>query len=168
MAQNQPPLSDAGLAEIVQSSAAQSRVSLASRQVTAADIVIPLHVEDALVEKRQVQTGVVRVSLTTKSHNRMVEETLLRERVVVERVPVGRVVESVPPVREEGDTTIHSVVEEVLVTERRLVLKEEVWIKRVRTTETHRETVQLREQFATVTRSDAAPAHTANLPTHQP
>jgi hypothetical protein len=38
-------------------------------------------------------------------------------------------------VRQEGDTTIVPVVEEVLVVERRLMLKEEIRIKRVRTTE---------------------------------
>ena len=121
------------------------------------DIVIPLLAEEAVIAKRQVHTGVVRVAVTTASHQRQIEEMLTQERVVVERVPVGRVVESVPPVREEGDTTILSVVEEALVLERRLVLKEEVRITRVRTTQAHRETVQLREQFATVSRSNAVP-----------
>jgi stress response protein YsnF len=43
-------------------------------------------------------------------------------------------------------------VEEVLVVERRLVLKEEVHIRRVRTTERHKEMVMLRYQEAVVTR----------------
>jgi stress response protein YsnF len=63
-------------------------------------------------------------------------------------------VDAVPPVREEGDTTVISIVEEVLVVERRLVLKEEIRLRRVRTTERHRETVTLREQQAVIERSD--------------
>lgn len=45
------------------------------------------------------------------------------------------------------------VVEEVLVVERRLWLKEEVHNRRIRTTEQHHETVQLREQEAVITRT---------------
>ena len=57
-----------------------------------------------------------------------------------------------PEARQEGDTTIIPIVEEVLVVERQLVLKEEVRIRRVRTTEHHKETVKLRYQEAVVTR----------------
>ena len=57
-----------------------------------------------------------------------------------------------PEVRQEGDTTIIPIVEEILVVERRLVLKEEVHIRRVRTTEHHKEAVMLRYQEAVVTR----------------
>jgi len=52
----------------------------------------------------------------------------------------------VPPISQEGDTTIIPVVEEIVVVERRLVLKEEVRIRRVRTKEQHQETVVLRER----------------------
>ena len=57
------------------------------------------------------------------------------------------------PRGEEGDTIILPVVEEVLVVERRLILKEEVRLRRVRTTRRHTETVTVREQVAVVTRS---------------
>ena len=48
--------------------------------------------------------------------------------------------------------TILPVVEEVLVLERRIVLKEEVRICRVEVADTHRETVLLRDETAEVTR----------------
>jgi len=57
-----------------------------------------------------------------------------------------------PAVREEGDTIIVPIVEEVLVIERRLFLKEEVRIRRVRSTERHQESVIIRHQEAVVTR----------------
>ena len=77
------------------------------------------------------------------------------ERFEIERVPVGRTVEAVPPARTEGDLTIMPVVEEIGVVERRLVLKEEIHIRRVRHTERHRETVTLRAQDAVVTPVEA-------------
>ena len=88
------------------------------------------------------------------SHDHLIDEALAHERVVIERVAIGRAIEAIPPVREEGDTTVVSVVEEVLVVERRLVLKEEIRLRRVRTTERHRETVTLREQQAVIERTE--------------
>ena len=114
---------------------------------------LTLHGEKVEVSRRRVETAVVRATLTTHSREQLVEAELNHERVEVERVSVGRTVESAPPVRQEGDTTIFSVVEEVVVVARRLVLKEEVRIRRVQATEHHREMVTLREQEATVTRT---------------
>jgi stress response protein YsnF len=45
--------------------------------------------------------------------------------------------------------------EEVVVIERRLILKEEVRVTRVRSTEHHRERVVLRKQDAVITRTEA-------------
>ena len=60
--------------------------------------------------------------------------------------------EAIPPVRQEGDTTILSVVEETLVIARRLILKEEVHIRRLHVSERHHEAVVLRKQEAVITR----------------
>lgn len=118
-------------------------------------VTLPVLAELLLVSKRRVERARVRVSTTTREREQLVDEELTHERVEVERVPIGRTVDAVPPVREEGDTTILPVVEEVVVIERRLVLKEEIRIRRVRTTERHRETVVLREQDAAITRIEA-------------
>ena len=115
-------------------------------------IVMPLAVEDAVVSKR-VRRTLVRASRTTSNRNKAVEVDLKQEQVVIERVPVGRVVDAMPPVRQEGDVTIMPVVEEELVVVRRLVVKEEVHIRRVQTTVSHAETVVLRQQHVTVTRT---------------
>jgi stress response protein YsnF len=53
------------------------------------------------------------------------------EEVEVERVPVGRRVAAPPPLRREGDQTVIPVVEEVTVVERRLILAEEIRVRRV-------------------------------------
>ncbi|MGI4796133.1 MAG: DUF2382 domain-containing protein [Janthinobacterium lividum] len=118
----------------------------------AESLVMSLAAEDVAVSKRVLRT-LVRASRTTSSRDETVEVDLNQEQVVVERVPVGRVVDAVPPVRQEGDVTIMSVVEEELVVVRRLVLKEEVHLRRVQSTVPHTQTVTLREQHITVTRT---------------
>jgi stress response protein YsnF len=115
--------------------------------------VLELHAEKASVIKR-VRRTLVRVARTTQSRDAIVEENLTRESVVIERVPINRVVDAAPPIRQEGDVTIMSLVEEVVVVERRLVLKEELHLRRVRSVERHSETVALREQHAAVTRTE--------------
>ncbi len=119
------------------------------------ELSIPLHTEQLTIQRRQTVTGVVRVSLQTHTRDQVVDENLASERVEVERVAIGRIVDSIPAVREEGDTTIIPVVEEIVVTEKRLVLKEEIRLTRVRTSNLYRETVTLRDQQANVERIGA-------------
>jgi uncharacterized protein (TIGR02271 family) len=115
-------------------------------------IVVPLLAEDVSIAKQSCTTGCVEVSIVTRQREHLVDEVLACESVEIERVPVGQIVERAPQVREEGDTLIIPVMEEVLVLERRLILKEEVRVRRVRTTRKHQECVQLRRQEATITR----------------
>ncbi len=118
--------------------------------------VLPL-VEEALrVGKRRVETGRVRVSVFTDSEERVVREALRTERAEVERVAVGRELaegEQAPAVRREEDgTVVVPVVEEVLVVERRLVLREEIRLRVVAVEETVEQPVTLRRQRAGVER----------------
>lgn len=113
---------------------------------------IPLHVEELSVSRRQTGGDTLQVSTVTREHERFVDEMLNHERVEIERVPIGRPVDAMPPVRQEGDTTIMSVVEETIVVERHLFLKEEVRIRRLRVSERHQETVVLRKQEAVIAR----------------
>lgn len=112
----------------------------------------PLHAEDLTVSKLQVAGDIVRIRTVTREHEAFVDETLNHERVQIDRIPIGRLVEAIPPVRQEGDTTILSVVEETLVIERRLILKEEIHIRRLHVAERHQEAVVLRKQEAVITR----------------
>jgi len=115
-------------------------------------VVIPLHAEEVSVGKRQVATGRVKVSTLTRAREELVEEILQSERVEVDRVPVGKVITQMPEVRTEDDTMIIPVVEEVVVLQRQLVLKEEVRVRRIRETQNYREHVVLRRQEAVITR----------------
>ena len=117
------------------------------------DALLQLYAEEVSVARRKVERGGVRVRIQTKMREHFVDEVLTHERVEMERVAIGRPVDVAPPVREEGDTTVISVVEGVVVIERRLVLKEEIRLRRVRTTERHRESVMLREQESLIERT---------------
>jgi uncharacterized protein (TIGR02271 family) len=117
-----------------------------------ARMVIPLYAEEMSVTKENRETGRVRITTVTRKREELVDELLARERVEVETVTIGKPIEAIPPVRNEGDTIVVPVVEEILVTERRLVLKEELRIRRVHTTERHQERVTLRRQEASISR----------------
>jgi uncharacterized protein (TIGR02271 family) len=111
--------------------------------------------EDASIERQTVETGKVRVSKVTHTRDHQIDEPLARTNVEVKRVPIGRLIDAVPPVREDAGLTIIPVIEETLVIERRLFLKEEVHIQRLQTTERYQETVKLRHQTAEITRIPA-------------
>jgi stress response protein YsnF len=115
---------------------------------------IPVVEEELAVSKRAVRTGTVRVETTTEEVDDLASAVLESSDVEVVRVAVGREVDQVPGVRTEGDTTIVPVLEEVMVVQKRLVLKEELHIRRRVTAERVEVPVTLRRQSATVTRSD--------------
>jgi len=132
----------------------QSGESVVQPQPAVAEVqVVPLLSEEISVSRRIVETGVVKVSTVTRGREVLVDEPVVHERVEVERIPVGRFVDAFPDVREEGDTTIIPVIEEVIVVEKRLRLKEEVHLRRVRVTDQHQELVVVREQDAIITRN---------------
>ncbi len=120
----------------------------------AEEIAVPLVEERAIVGKRVFETGRVQVRTRTEQREELVEAELAREEVEVERVAVGREVDAVPAVRQEGDVTIVPVVEEVLVVQKRLVLVEEVHLRRTRRSETVSHPVSLAMQRADVVREE--------------
>lgn len=126
---------------------------MADPDTSATETVIPIVEESALVTKRVVPTGRVRVNTVVEERSEMVRADLEREAVEVERVAVNREIDSVPDVRREGDVMIVPVVEEVLVIEKRLVLKEELRIHTRRTVERVEKPIVLRRTVASVERS---------------
>lgn len=114
--------------------------------------VVPVVVEELEVGRRVATTGVVRVQKRVHEREQLVEETITREDVQIERTPVGRLVDAPPAMRNEGDTLIIPIVEEVLVVEKRLRLKEEVRVTWRRAVEPTAERVVLREEELVVER----------------
>jgi len=115
-------------------------------------IVLPVVEEELEVHKRVVETGGVRLRKIVREREEVVEEPLLREEVHVERVPVNRVIDSPIGSRQEGDTLILPILEEVLVVEKRLMLKEELRITTKRRTTSEPQHFTLRSEEAVVER----------------
>jgi uncharacterized protein (TIGR02271 family) len=111
--------------------------TLAAEPPTASPpLVVPVVHEQVVVGKRTVETGCLRVNKTVREEEQVIDPPLLRTDAVVEHVPINRPIQSIPPIRRDGPTTIVPVVEEVLVVEKRLVLREELHITQ-RTSEYH-------------------------------
>lgn len=114
--------------------------------------VIPVIQEELSVEKYVRETGKVRISKRISEHEEIVDEPLFREEVQVERVPVNQFVESLPPVRNEGGIMIIPVVEEQIFIQKRLVLVEELHVRK-QTVETHKpQRITLRKEEVNVKR----------------
>ena len=119
-----------------------------------AEMCIPLVEEELVVRKRQREIGRVVVSTIPRERQELVEQELERVDVEIERVPVERVVEAPPRIREDGDTLVIPVVEEVVVVEKRLVLREEIRVHRRRTVSQFQQPVTLRSEDVVVERED--------------
>jgi uncharacterized protein (TIGR02271 family) len=99
---------------------------------------IPVIEESLQVQKVPVDKGGYLIVKTVETRDHVVDELLTNRRIHIERRPIGReLLDMAPPeTRYEGETLIVPVLEEVLVTVKRLVLVEELRITRA--DETHR------------------------------
>ncbi len=128
-----------------------------SDPATEPSTVLPLHEENVSVGKVMRTTGRVRISTEPIERVETLRHVLHGDEVEVERVPIDEVVAAAPPVRQEGDVTVVPVVEEVLFVEKRLVLREEVRIRRKAVETAVEETVTLRSERLTIER-EAVPS----------
>jgi uncharacterized protein (TIGR02271 family) len=117
----------------------------------------PVMEEVAQVSKRVIDTGRgMRIHKRVTEREQVLDQPLLHDRLEVEHVSVGRVVDEaeLPQMRYEGDTLVVPVLEEVLVVQKQLLLKEEVRITRRREEVRRPETVRLRVENVQVERFD--------------
>lgn len=94
--------------------------------------IVPVVEETLNVEKQSIPLGAVRVSKTTHQEQVTVDEPIIDEQVEVEHVTVNQYVDSPVDVRYEGDKIIVPLLEEVLVVQKRLLLREELHITKRR------------------------------------
>ncbi len=111
-------------------------------------------VEERLKVGKRLEERVVRLHQAPVERTEQVRMELESHEIELERVPVGRFVDEVPPVRQEGDVTVIPVVEEVVVVRLRLV--EEVRVSRRKTVRTHQEDVTLRRLDVEIESEDPA------------
>jgi stress response protein YsnF len=126
--------------------------ALRSGAHTVSEEVIPLVEETTSISNRPVATGRVRVQTVTDTIEELAHADVQRETVEVTRVPVDKMVDTAPEIRTDGDVAIVPALEEVLVVEKRLMLKEELHIRRRVEMESVEVPVELRKQRAVVER----------------
>ncbi len=120
-------------------------------------LVIPILSERMLVSKRRVPTGGVRITKQVHSREQAIKDHGYEEDVQVDRVPVNKIIDKPAKTRFEGKTMIIPVMEEVLVVEKRLMLKEEVRVTKFRQQLAAPDNVELREEEVSVEKLEPEP-----------
>ena len=121
------------------------------------DPTLLLSEEQIEIAKREVERGRVSVRIRVDEREELARAWLRQEDVNVERVPVGRVVDAPPPVREEDGVLIIPLLEERMVVLTELVLKEELRIVRRSRVEEASQLVRLRSERAEPARTESNP-----------
>jgi hypothetical protein len=111
--------------------------------------------EELTVEKRERVRGSTFIRVTPHTDQRAVAVPLNEEHAEVRRVRVERFVDQAPPIRTEGDVVVVPVMEEVLVVEKRLMLREEIHITRKVATRIEEQVVPVRSERAEVFRKES-------------
>jgi stress response protein YsnF len=117
--------------------------------------IIPVVEEKAVVLKRKKLTGGVRVRTVVREAQEIVDEPLATEDVEVERVVLDHWIDAPVPVRQEGETTIVTLVEEVVVVEKRLRAIAEVRISKRKSIRHAPQKITLRREEAVMERLTA-------------
>jgi uncharacterized protein (TIGR02271 family) len=113
---------------------------------------IPVIQEELQIGRRVIDTGRgVRLRKTVTEEALRIDELLRRQDLQIEHIPLNSWVDGAPPEqRQEGATLIVPVLEEVLVVEKRLRLKEEIRITARSTLHSATEHVVVREEHLLV------------------
>jgi uncharacterized protein (TIGR02271 family) len=108
---------------------------------------IPVVEERVRLDKKLVETDRVQAVKRVHEEEEIVTSLLSHDEFEIERIPVGRQVESAPPpIRYEGNTMIIPVLREEVIIQKRLVLVEEIKITKRQITSVHTEPVRLRKE----------------------
>lgn len=102
--------------------------------------------EQAKVDKKVVENEKVRIIKKVHNEDEKVNVEVKSEEVKVEKVTLNKYVDTAPPVRYEGNTTIVSVVKEVAVVEKKILLVEEIHITKVVKTTNEERIIPLRKE----------------------
>ena len=128
------------------------------------ELIVPLAREELRLGKRETSKGKVRVQTVVETVEELARATLEEESLDVQRVPVGKVVAEPPGIRTEGEVTIIPVLKETMIVEKRLVLVEEVHIRRTTSSRVVETPVTLRTQKAII---ESLPSDTQTTREHK-
>ena len=116
------------------------------------EVTIPVVEETARVKKRAVSRGRVRVEKVVTEREEVIDTSSFEDEIEIERVARDVVLKKPAQPRREGDTLIVPVMEEITVVEKRLILKEELYIRRRKVKVPRSERVRLRREEVRVDR----------------
>jgi uncharacterized protein (TIGR02271 family) len=111
---------------------------------------VPVYEERLSATVHPVDLGEVRIHKTVEGHPDIVTESVERDELEIERVPLDRLIDEPAQPRQEGEWLIVPVMEEVLVVTKQLVLTEEVRIRTKRVTEEQEVYEILRRERVTI------------------
>ena len=117
-------------------------------------VTIPVIEETVHLEKKIIETGKVKISKIVNVDTETFNLVHIQDDIQIERIAINEFVQSPPPpLRYEGDTIIIPVLKEVMVTEKRLLLIEEVRITKRKIESKEIQEVVLRKEEIKVQRS---------------
>jgi uncharacterized protein (TIGR02271 family) len=121
------------------------------------EVYIPVIAEEVVIEKERVVRGAVRAHKRVETYEEVVDTPITSEEVIVERLTINTIVDDLAPnIREENGVLIIPVVEEILVVEKRLLLREEVRLSKRLTTTSVPQKITLRREVVDIERVDSS------------
>lgn len=126
-------------------------------------LIVPVLAEVPRVRKRTVARPGVRVEKRVRTRTEQVSVELERGDLAIERRGVNLLYDEPPQVRQEGETTVVPVIEEVVILETKYLVREEVRVTRLRERHCVSSPITLRREEVSITeappasRSDGAP-----------
>ncbi|HEY0156493.1 MAG TPA: DUF2382 domain-containing protein [Thermoanaerobaculia bacterium] len=110
------------------------------------EVVIPVVEETAHVTKRMVDRGSVRVSKVVTEREEVIDTSTTADEIEIEHVARNTWLKKPAKPRREGDTLIVPVMEEITVVEKRILLREELYIRTKKVHKPASERVTLRRE----------------------
>jgi uncharacterized protein (TIGR02271 family) len=131
----------------------QDRANSPIEQNVEYESITPVIEEQFRVDKKTVETGLIRLSKQVTEHEETFTVPLIHEEIEVERVPINQLIESQPlAIRYEGETMIIPIIKEVAVIEKRLMLVEELRLIKRQHREQTTQSVNLRKEAVSIER----------------
>ena len=118
---------------------------------------LPIYSEELNVTIKKADAGKgVRVNKSVIDEPFLIDENLIQVSFTVKHISINQILpfENAPVCRYEGSTYIVPVFEEVLVVEKRLLLKEEIHVIKSQTKANHKQTVLLKKEHITINEFD--------------
>jgi stress response protein YsnF len=110
------------------------------------EVVIPVVEETAHVTRRTVDRGSVRVSEVVTEREETIDTSTTEDEIEIEHVARNTWLKKPAKPRREGDTLIVPVMEEITVVEKRIMLREELYIRTKKVRKPASEKVRLRRE----------------------